>query len=459
MRRDAHVVGGLAHVARADIEVELLVDGVVGQQRRLHQVHAPAVGAVVGLHLDRAEAGVQVERLGHVVGPARVDLVGRDRRQQHDRLERRARLAVALRRVVELLPVVVLAGGHRDDVAVAGVDRDDRRRGIVPLIQAPADGLAGLTLEAHVQRRVDAQPATVDDGVAQVAAQLALDVVEEVPLAPVRVEVAQVQAEAARVDLVGDGLLDHPGAHHRRKHLRAAVLRRIRVAHRAVERRRLRQPRQERRFGQVQIARRPPEVHARRGVDADRLLPPDRPEADVVQVARQDPVLRVALLHLARERGLLDLALERALRVQVERPDQLHRDRRAALDDRVRGDVLRRGTQDRGVVDAAVLVEAPVLDRDHRLLHRRRDVGRRHGLAQLDRRDEAQPLAVGGVDDRVRRPRPRVQRVDRRRLRAQIEDVADERRSSDDDDAQRDADGPEQDPPDPPEHDLIVPSS
>src|SRR5207247_1429737 len=78
---------------------------------------------------------------------------------------------------------------------------------------------------------------------------------------------------------------------------------------------------------------------------------------------------------------LLHLAPEGALVADVELADELLRDRRAALDDLARADVLPRGAGDALVVDAAVLVEAPVLDRDRRARHPGRDLRERHGLA------------------------------------------------------------------------------
>jgi hypothetical protein len=97
------------------------------------------------------------------------------------------------------------------------------------------------------------------------------------------------------------------------------------------------------------------------------------PEVDRVQVRGQDPVLVVAvpLFELPRERRLLELARDRAVVRHVGVLDELLRDRRAALDDGLVLDVCEQRAADRVQVDAVVLVEALVLDRDDRLFHDR----------------------------------------------------------------------------------------
>src|SRR4029077_20166352 len=76
-------------------------------------------------------------------------------------------------------------------------------------------------------------------------------------------------------------------------------------------------------------------------------------------------------------------------------------DCRAALDHVTRAEVLPGGAGDALVVDAAVLVEAVVLDRDRCLAHPRADApeGDRRAIALS--RDRAQQRAVGRVDERV----------------------------------------------------------
>ena len=81
-----------------------------------------------------------------------------------------------------------------------------------------------------------------------------------------------------------------------------------------------------------------------------------------------------ALLELPGERRLAHLARDRLLVADVGVLDELLRDRRAALDDALRADVLPERAHDAARVDAVVLVEAAILDRDDRLAHDRRDV-------------------------------------------------------------------------------------
>src|SRR6201999_3914986 len=116
-----------------------------------------------------------------------------------------------------------------------------------------------------------------------------------------------------------------------------------------------------------------------------------------------DPALAaqagVLVLELLGELGLADLALvaldagpDRVLRVQVA--DQLHRQRRAALDVLLGLQVLDRGADDALEVDALVLEEAAVLDRDGGVADDLRDLAAGHRRAQDVGADEAEAAAV-----------------------------------------------------------------
>jgi hypothetical protein len=116
-------------------------------------------------------------------------------------------------------------------------------------------------------------------------------------------------------------------------------------------------------------------VYLSKKMRADRGLAADGPVRDAVEVLREDPLLPaqpgVEVLEVLGELGLLDLAREGPLAVaRVEVADQLHRQRRAALHVLVALQVLDGGADDALEVDALVLVEARVLDRDRRFLHR-----------------------------------------------------------------------------------------
>ena len=147
-------------------------------------------------------------------------------------------------------------------------------------------------------------------------------------------------------------------------------------------------------------------------------------------------------LELLGQLGLADLALEAAVAVaRVQVADELHGDRRAALHGRARLEVLQAGAQDALVVDAPVLVEALVLDRDRGLLHRRGDDRELDWRAQLVGRDEAEALAVGGVDHRGLAVVDRLERVDRRGRGGDADDVADQAEDADEAGDDADAEG------------------
>ena len=82
----------------------------------------------------------------------------------------------------------------------------------------------------------------------------------------------------------------------------------------------------------------------------------------------------MAFLVFDRQLGLDDLLPERVLvAAQVEVAHQLHRDRRAALQRGAVGEVLDGRAEDPRQVDAVVVVEALVLDRDGGVLQIFRD--------------------------------------------------------------------------------------
>ena len=199
--------------------------------------------------------------------------------------------------------------------------------------------------------------------------------------------------------LVGAGevrLADVPLVEQVLQHDLTPVARRFRVRHRVELRGVARDAGQQRRLGPRHVPGLVMEVRERRLLDPVGAVP----EVDRVQVGGQDLVLRPALFELPRERRLLQLPADRALVMEVRVLDELLRDRRAALDDLLVAQVLPDGADDAVDVDAAVLVEALVLDRDDRVLHLRRDVLRRHEDPALrPAKDREHPLArVGRVD-------------------------------------------------------------
>ena len=98
-------------------------------------------------------------------------------------------------------------------------------------------------------------------------------------------------------------------------------------------------------------------------------------EVDVVQVIGEDLVLRPLALDLVGEGGLAQLLEHGAASLSRERVlDELLGDRGGALYGATGEDVLLERARDAEEVDSAVLVEALVLDRHHRLLERGRDL-------------------------------------------------------------------------------------
>src|SRR3954451_17754015 len=194
VRPDPHHHGGLLDLVGPEVEGELLVDRVVGLQRRPGQAHRAAVAVVIGLDVDRSPLRVlELQRLGHVARAVRIDALAQRGHQRHH-LERRARLPVALGGEVELRVAVVRRGGHRLDVAVARVDRDDRR-GRSDAAEVGRDRGARLALQLEIDRRVDLHAAAADGAGAVLLDQLVLDVVEDVALAPARVVGRRLDAE------------------------------------------------------------------------------------------------------------------------------------------------------------------------------------------------------------------------------------------------------------------------
>jgi hypothetical protein len=91
-------------------------------------------------------------------------------------------------------------------------------------------------------------------------------------------------------------------------------------------------------------------------------------EEDLIHVDLEDLLLGQGRLDLQRQQDLVDLAGEGLLGRQVEVARHLHRDRRCTLAARF-ADIGQAGADDAEVVHAAMLVEARVLDRQHRFLH------------------------------------------------------------------------------------------
>ncbi len=205
----------------------------------------------------------------------------------------------------------------------------------------------------------------------------------------------EISVGAGRVVL---GLRDVAVREHRAQNLVAAGDGIARALERIEQRGRLWKPCEQGRLGQGQVRRPLGEVRLRRCLDAVRAIAVE----DLVDVALQDPVLRLLARELDREtrlRGFPPERLGRLLDVQVAR--ELLRDRRSALHDVSRLDVCEQRAHDAGIVERAVRPETTVLDRDGRPGHPLAHRGQGDRLPVLLRRDRAEQRTVGRIDERV----------------------------------------------------------
>ena len=301
-----------------------------------------------------------------------------DRRGEHERLERRTGLAGGLRDEVELVAGIAHDGGHRANRAGARLEGDDRRGRVGLVREDVADRLVREPLQARVDRRVNLEAAFAHRVRAVLLLELVDHVGEEVRLLDARVDAARLEPERVRANRrVVLGERDVVVVDERAQHLVATVERRLRVVERVVHRRRLRQPRQERRLEQRQLAGGLREVRLRRGLDAVGVVA----VVHGVQVLVEDLRLRPLARELDREARLLDLARERLLLAGVEVADELLRDRGAALDHLAGGEVLPSRARNADVVHTSVLPEAAVFDRGRRDAQPLRHLRVRDGLA------------------------------------------------------------------------------
>ena len=334
---------------------------------------------------------------GDVVGRIRVDPL-LDGCREHERLERRPRLPARLREKVELvLRAVRDDGGHRTDRSRARADRDQSRSRIGRLVQRVADRLLGKPLVPRDDRRVHLEPAGANRLGSVHLDQLVADVAEEVRLPDPVVETSGVKRHLGVERLAVDARRDDAGVEHGLEHLVPTRERTARNGERVVDRRRLREARKKRGLRQVELAGGLREVGLGRRLDAVRVIA----VVDLVEVLGQDPLLRPLAVELRGETRLLHLALNRLLARDVEVADELLRDRRPSFDDRPSLDVGNSCSRDSFEIDAAVIEEAAVLDRDGRLAHPQRHALRGDGLAVPLRRNRSEQRPIRGVDERV----------------------------------------------------------
>ena len=256
-----------------------------------------------------------------------------------------------------------------------------------------------------------------------------LDVAEEVRLPdahePLSRPEAQTRLALRRLELRGrDVTVDE----HRVQHFVPPAERSPGIAERVVARRGLRQAGEDRRLLEGQLGRRPGKIRLGGRLDPVGVVAVE----DLVHVRVEDPGLRPLPRELDREAGLGELPLQRLLAGQVQVPDELLGDRRAALHDLARAHVRDDGARDADRIDAAVLVEAPVLDRDGGLRNPGAHLRPRHRGAVALGGNDTELRAVRRVDERVLADGHGAQRVE---VAARAEDGrrADRQRENGDD--------------------------
>ena len=136
------------------------------------------------------------------------------------------------------------------------------------------------------------------------------------------------------------------------------------------------------------------EEAARGGVDAIGAAA----EIDAVEIEFEDLVLGEAPFERQRQYALAQLAGEAAVVGQEDVAGELLGDRRDAAHPAAAGQAEPEAARDADRIDAGMRAEAPVLDRDHRVAHDRRDLARsaatRRSIGPID----WMIVAIGGAD-------------------------------------------------------------
>jgi hypothetical protein len=172
-----------------------------------------------------------------------------------------------------------------------------------------------------------------------------------------------VQAQRRSARFFGLHVRDHAVRFHLTQNEVAPAQRPLRVQNRREGDRSLRQPGQQRCFGQSQV------LGVLGKIKLRSSLEPIHPAAQVnlVPVKRKDLFLREGALDLDGQVRLLNLAPGGALIGKEEIARQLHGERGSALRAAVAADVVPRGAGHAEDIDAPVRLEVLVFDGDHRL--------------------------------------------------------------------------------------------
>ena len=313
-------------------------------------------------------------------------------------LERRTWLALRHRRAVELIRAA--AADHRLDVSRMRVDGDERHLRLLHAVAVRAlhgHGMRGLfrrLLHRHVDRRVDLQAFLVDGVGAVSVNDLLRDIVDEVRARRILYLRLIDQRRLLLRRLACRRIVDVAVLLHLVEHDFLAFLRGVEVVERRIVVGTLRYAREHRALVEIEILDVLAEVRLRRRLHAVSALS----EVDLIEIKFQNLLFRILALDLQREEDLLHLALDRPILCQIGVLRELLRDRRASLCNRPARDVGIDGAQDAARVDAHVLVETIVLDRDESVLQVLRNLRELYGFAVLRRMDVGDLVAVDVIN-------------------------------------------------------------
>ncbi len=287
-----------------------------------------------------------------------------ERRGIDEGLERRSRLTTTAPGAVERGRLEIAAADDREDTARGGIERDECRLQVsnAQTRQSVRHGL----LRHVLQRRKDGG---VHFPVGRpVAAEL---VAELLPQPLFRVAVAcggfgRIRPDAQRLTPRGGGVRGRDVARrlHPIEHVLAAPARAVQVRPRRERGRRLDETRDQRRFGEREIARVLPEQARRHRLDAVEACA----EIHAVQVELEDLRLAQARLEHERDDGFLQLAADRSLVREEQRARELLCQRRCALARFALTHVVEHRARKPQRIDAGVVVEPAVLGGDERVL-------------------------------------------------------------------------------------------
>ncbi len=262
------------------------------------------------------------------------------------------------------------------------------------LLDTLFDELFGRLLQRRIQRRVDAQSPLVDALPSEAIDEIASHLLFEVQPGGLLDAEPVHQFHRRRFRGIRGGRVDRAGPHHRLDDDVAAGNRAIEVHRRGIARRRLNEAGKERRLCDCQVAGGLAEIAARSGLDAVEAVA----EIDLVQVQLEDLVLGVEVLDVGRENDFFQFPAKRLVAAEEALARELLRDGASALGTAPFPDIADHGGSHTYHIDAVVLVEALVLDRDDGLDEIRRHPFERN-LDALFLEDREDGL-VGRVEQR-----------------------------------------------------------